>query len=208
MKGLLLKDWYMLVKYCRMYFLIAIVFLATSLFNSENMFLVVYPCLFCGMIPMTLLSYDERSKWLQYSEMLPSTRAQYVSAKYLIGLIPFLLILVTMGIAHSIRMVLTTGFDGKKLAMMLGIMLLMAFLSSSICLPPALMLGVEKGRIMYYLMIAVVCFGGVVSTSILQGKVYTQLHAGPSMLLVPLAAIVLYAVSWYLSIRAYEKREL
>ena len=209
MKGLLLKDWYLMKKYCRMYLFIAAVFLAGSLgSNGENLFMIIYPCLYCSMIPMTLLSYDERSKWQQYSEMLPTTRAQYVSAKYLTGLIPHLLILLVMGVAHGIRMAVTTGFAFKELAMILGIMILMALLATCICLPPAFILGVEKGRIMYYLMIAVVCFSGIAATKLLKGRVFTQMHAGPSMLLVPLAAIALYGLSWYVSIRGYQKREL
>lgn len=34
MKGLLLKDWYMMKKYCRAYLLIAVVFIAVSLGNE------------------------------------------------------------------------------------------------------------------------------------------------------------------------------
>lgn len=63
MKGLLLKDWYMMKKYCRAYLLIAVVFIAVSLFSNDNMFFVFYPCLLCGMIPVNLLAYDERSRW-------------------------------------------------------------------------------------------------------------------------------------------------
>lgn len=36
MKGLLLKDWYMMKKYCRAYLLIAVVFIAVSLFSNDN----------------------------------------------------------------------------------------------------------------------------------------------------------------------------
>ena len=87
MKGLLLKDWYMMKKYCRSYVLIAVVFIALSLVSSGNMFFVFYPCLLCGIIPVNLLGYDERSRWMQYSGTLPYTKRQIVSAKYLIGLL-------------------------------------------------------------------------------------------------------------------------
>ena len=65
MKGLLLKDWYMMKKYCRAYLLIAVVFIAVSLGNEDNMFFVFYPCLLCGMIPVNLLGYDERNNRLE-----------------------------------------------------------------------------------------------------------------------------------------------
>ena len=38
MKGLLLKDWYMMKKYCRAYLLIAVVFIAVSLGNEYQWF--------------------------------------------------------------------------------------------------------------------------------------------------------------------------
>ena len=55
MKGLLLKDWYMIQKYCRSYILITAVFIGISLENGENLFFTFYPCMLCGMIPVTLL---------------------------------------------------------------------------------------------------------------------------------------------------------
>ena len=36
MKGLLLKDWYMMKKYCRAYLFIAVVFIAVSLFSNDK----------------------------------------------------------------------------------------------------------------------------------------------------------------------------
>ena len=39
MKGLLLKDWYMMKQYCRTYPVIAVAFMALSLVDSDNLFL-------------------------------------------------------------------------------------------------------------------------------------------------------------------------
>ena len=86
MKGLLLKDLYMAAKYCRSILLVIVVFLSISFLGEDNLIFGFYPCLFCGMIPASLLSYDERSKWNVYCGTLPYTRAQFVSVKYLFGL--------------------------------------------------------------------------------------------------------------------------
>ena len=100
MKGLLLKDWYMMKKYCRMYIFIAAVFIAVSLVNNGNMFFVFYPCLLCGMIPVNLLGYDERSRWMQYSGTMPYTKTQIVSGKYLVGLLAQLTMLTVIRLAY------------------------------------------------------------------------------------------------------------
>ena len=55
MKGLLLKDWYMMKQYCRTYPDIADAYMALSLVDSDNQNFVFYPCLRCGMIPVILL---------------------------------------------------------------------------------------------------------------------------------------------------------
>ena len=76
MKGLLLKDVYMAAKYCRSYLLITLIFLTVSFFGSQNTFFLFYPCLLCGMIPVNLLAYDERSRFLSYTGVRPITRTQ------------------------------------------------------------------------------------------------------------------------------------
>ena len=106
MKGLLLKDWYMMKMYCKSYHFIAVVFVALSLVSNGNMFFVFYPCLLCGMIPVNLLGYDERSRWMQYSGTMPYTKAQIVSGKYLIGLLAQLTILLVMGVAQAVKMMI------------------------------------------------------------------------------------------------------
>lgn len=45
MKGLLLKDWYMMKQYCRTYPVIAVAFMALSLVDSDNLFFVFYTTL-------------------------------------------------------------------------------------------------------------------------------------------------------------------
>ena len=88
MSGLLLKELYMARKYCRLHLVITVLFLGMAMLPSaENLFLLFYPSAMASFIPVTLLSYDTQSKWDVYFDTLPTSRAQYVSAKYLIGLI-------------------------------------------------------------------------------------------------------------------------
>ena len=126
MKGLLLKDWYMVKKYCRAYLLIAIVFIAISFFSNDNMFFVFYPCLLCGMIPVNLLAYDERSHWMQYSGTLPYTKTQIVSGKYLIGLLAQLAVLAATGIAHGVKMYAAGNFVLGDFAVLMLLMLIVS----------------------------------------------------------------------------------
>lgn len=208
MKGLLLKDLYMTVKYCRSYLLIAVVFIAVSFIGNDNMFFIFYPCLLCGMIPVNLLGYDERSRWLQYSETMPYSRTQIVSGKYLIGLGAQLTMLLATAIAQAIRMNMNNSFSASNYLVMMMLLLTMSVLSSSICLPFIFKLGVEKGRMAYYVMIGIVCGGSVVASTILSDTMQRDIKPNGVMALVCLLGISIYALSWYLSVVFYKKREL
>jgi len=208
MKGLILKDLYMAVKYCRAYALIAIVFLGVSVVNGDNMFFLFYPCLLCGMIPVNLLAYDERSKWLLYSAALPYSKAQLVTAKYLIGLMAQLVVLFATGVAQAVRMHLDGSMDLAGLVLLLSTVLLLSALASSIAMPFMFRWGVEKGRIAYYVMIGIVCASSFLAEDLLQGIAAGSETVGGVTPLFCLGAAALYALSWYLSIKGYEKRQV
>ena len=208
MKGLLLKDFYMMTKYCRAYVWISILFLAVSFVNSENMFFTFYPCLLVGMIPVNLLAYDERSRWLSYSGTLPYTKAQIVSGKYVIGLLAQVTMLLLTGIAQAVRMVHEQVFQWNNYLFLMVMLLLMSMVASSISLPFMFKWGVEKGRMAYYITIGVVCGGSVVATSLFQSQLQEPVSMQSQMPLLGLLGIGIYALSWYLSIVFYKKREL
>ena len=208
MKGLLLKDFYMMTKYCRSYIWIAILFLAISFVNSENMFFTFYPCLLVGMIPVNLLAYDEKSRWLSYSETLPYTKAQIVSGKYIIGLFVQIIMLLLTAVALAVRMVRDQVFHWNSYLFLIIMLLLMSMIASSISLPFMFKWGVEKGRMAYYITIGVVCGGSVVATSLFQSQLQEPIFIQRDMSLLGLLGVGIYALSWYLSIVFYKKREL
>lgn len=87
MKGLITKDIFMIAKYFKLYFLMDVIFIAVAFFSPDSSSFLMIPVLLSGIIPITLLAYDERSHWTEYSGALPYSKAQIVSAKYLIGLL-------------------------------------------------------------------------------------------------------------------------
>lgn len=210
MKGLLLKDFYMAAKYCRTYILIGVVFIAVFFAgsNSENMFFVFYPCLLCGMIPVNLLAYDERSRWLEYSGTLPYTKAQIVSGKYLIGIIVQGAMLLAVGLSQAVRMNLAGTFRLEEFALFMATIFAMATITSSITLPFMFRWGVEKGRIAYYCMIGFVCAAGYLGSVFFTGSTRLAVSQGALMAILTLTGIAVYAASWLAAIALYRKREV
>ncbi len=207
MKGLLLKDLYTMRSYFKSYLLIVVVFLGASFFGG-NTFFVFYPCLMCGMIPTNLIAYDERSRFAQYSDSLPVSRAQSVSEKYLMGLFSQGAVLLVTGIVQGIRMSVNGTFSAGEFIVLMLSLLLVSMLASAVPLPFIFKNGVEKGRLAYYVMIGVVCGAGVLFSGLFEeGRTFEApselLFAGLSLL-----GVGVYVLSWCLSVRFYEKREL
>lgn len=208
MKGLLLKDFYMATKYCKAFIAIVFLFLGVSVANSDMFFFLVYPCMLAGIIPVTLLGYDERNKWLEYSGTLPYTKAQIVSSKYLVGLIAQVSVLILTMIAQAISMHVNNRIDMKSLLILLVTLVAMSCFSSSITLPFMFKWGVEKGRIAYYFMIGFICGGALFISNLFEDQLNPVIQLNSLLFIVCAIAIGIYALSWYLSIRFFEKREM
>ena len=208
MKGLMLKEFYMAWKYCRLHLVITVLFLGMAMLPSaENLFLLFYPSAMASFIPVTLQSYDTQSRWNVYFETLPTSRAQYVSAKYLIGLILGEFLLALTGLSQLLAMKLSGEGSLYQLLSLLSALQFLAIAPPALCLPLIFKWGVEKGRILFLVMIGIV-FGGSAALALgVEDGGSFSLPGNLSVWLL-LGVIVLYALSWVLSIRLYRTREL
>lgn len=207
MKGLILKDLYQMVRYYKSYLVLVVVFLFSSA-NTANLFFTFYPVMIAGMIPPSLLAYDERNKWDLYSATLPVTRKQLVSAKYLIGLLVQLMFLLVTAVFQTGIMVARGSFSLSWLWSLVSMMAVLSALSSSITLPFMFKLGAEKGRMAYYVMIGLTCGGIGAVSAVLKPDVQSMSIGSIPALALVIAACGVYVLSWRLSIRFYERREL
>lgn len=209
MKGLLLKDFYMAKKHLRAWVFMMAAFIAVSCFNPETTFFVFYPCMLSGMVPVSLLGYDERGKWDVYAGTLPCSRAQQVSAKYLVGLMIHGAVLVLTAVGQGITMAATGVFHWSEYLALLGMLVILGLVSASMTLPFMFKYGVEKGRMAYYVMVAVVCGTSALMPQVLTPEIMQQQVSFNAVLSVAVLVVIgLYALSWWLSIRFYEKREM
>lgn len=200
MKGLLLKDYYMTVKYCRMLILMVLIFAAVSAV-SNSIFLISYPFIIAGVLPVSLYAYDEKSGWCSYADAMPYSRAQQVSAKYISALVFICLVMLICTVGKAL-----TGDsfieDFSLLVMLCGT----GLLSAAVLLPFVLKFGSEKGRWAYYAVIIIACViaAAVFDTS---SAVASEL-TGTAVACILAGCVLLFGLSWLLSIKIYEKREL
>lgn len=202
MKGLLLKDYYQLIKNCKMFFLFDIFFLAVSFFYKDGMMFTGFPVMFSGILPLTLLSYDEREGWMDYCGTLPFSEKQIVSAKFLFGLIAQLVTAVVVAVVVFVRSIVFPEYGFPESLMVVGVMFIASLVFPALCLPFCYKFGTEKGRIAYLIVIAIttgLCmpmYGTIVD-------LFEKNKAGNSNILFPLILIgitVVYVISWLVSI--------
>ena len=80
MKGLLLKDWYTLIKQMKIMLVLMLVFACVPGYSMAACAVV-----YAAMLPVTALAYDERSKWDELAAMLPYSVREIVGGKYVLG---------------------------------------------------------------------------------------------------------------------------
>lgn len=204
MSALLLKDFYVMWKQTRVLLILILVFSCLP-----GAFYPTFAVVYAAILPYTAMAYDERSKWGQLAAMLPYADRNIVLSKYLFG---YLSIAVTAGISMVIQSALTliwtqaadnlSPLSTIPLAMGVGVCVL------ALTLPLMFRFGVEKGRLVMFLLIFLVCGGTGAITSITSDIPDGGSYLALALPGVAVAAIVLTAISIPLSLRMYRRKRV
>lgn len=203
MSALILKDFYVLWRQMRLFLLLLLVFSAIpGSFNST--FVVVY----AAMLPYTALAYDERSKWDQLAAVMPYSTRDIVLGKYVFG---WLCIGAAAVLSLLFQAVLALLGSRAFAPAMMALAALGGLCILAISLPVMFRFGVEKGRLMMFLIIFLVCGSAGALSSIAVSVDHTAGGlSGPFaalMAVLPIAAAALTAVSVPLSMKFYARRQ-
>ena len=215
MKGLLLKDAYQMWCYTRWIILVSIAMMLMGLMGMFFMkdgsnFFMLYGGLLLGMSPISLLAYDQGSRFSVCSAALPVTKEQLVGGKYLIGLCGMALAeLLSMAALAAAQLLWGTVSVQITVATLIQVAML-TLLDNIILLPLFYRFGYEKAKYVYYLSIGML--GSFIGYFVSSGDsaLDSILPANGSLLVlvVVLAAVLaLYALSWRLSVAWYGKAE-
>lgn len=199
MKALIQKDVYVLWKQMKIFVIVMLVIMA-----GNGSFGSIFVVIWCAMLPYTALAYDERCKWDQLAAMMPYSPRDLVLSKYVLGWLcagaAGALVLAAQTVIRALRLPLETG---SPLAVLLSFCASACALA--ITLPLMFRFSVERGRMVMFLVIFLVCAGagamGTITVSIDRTAGGLQGPFGVLMLLLPAAAVVLTAVSIPLSLR-------
>ncbi|HHT92869.1 MAG TPA: ABC-2 transporter permease [Clostridia bacterium] len=200
MKGLLLKDFYTLIKQVR-FFLLVLLFMALLPGTSMAPFVILYAV----MLPVSILGYDERAKWDRYAAMLPYTKKSIVLSKYIMGYAGLILASLLTVTAHVVYANIKGSVPELGYFYEIGVLVCIALFYLAVHLPFMYKFGVEKGRLVFLALTAVVVFG----LMYLSDKISKGLMLDPYDLLAYIIPVAITAnlVSILVSIRIYEKKE-
>lgn len=203
MKGLIYKDLCLLFKQARMILLASAfaMLCAGVLSNPSGAYLMLYGGLLLGMVPNTLLSYEEREDWQSYVKTLPLSGKQIVGEKYLFGLIMVAFELVTAVLAMGVSALCGYVWPAGDMAALLAMVACLSLLDTVFVLPLSYRFGTNKGTIVFYLFIGV-WSALVMVLGLGDGRASQAVkQANPAVLLA--AVGVLYALSWRLAAAWY-----
>ena len=216
MKGLLCKDWAILVNSYKKNFLI-LVLLYLGMAVCLHMDYLCYALVaVCGVYASSTMNFDDSAHWDTYARTLPVTPGQVVGCKYLLGLLCTL-----FGSLRAAVGIFLAGQYTDVLEATFSILVIAAFslLLFAVNMPLSYKFGAVRARTWVYL----VTFFAVFATIYVMEKLpYLQrsavtsqldtmgnaITAQPVLLLLPCAAVLLlYLGSWALSVQIYQRKE-
>ena len=196
MKGLLVKDFHLLMQRKSFFFLLAVLTVFMSFTMEGTLFAVGWVTMLMGIVSFSTIAYDEYDNCLPFLMSLPATRRDYAAGKYLFSII--------------------SGFAGWIFAAVVKLILVflpLLLILLSCCIPVELKWGAEKGRM--YLLVIYGIFFALLAAGIrflpeapaFLAKMAAGLSFPIAVCLIFILSFLIFAVSLSLSIRIMQRKE-
>ncbi len=141
MKALLIKDFYLMIKTCKMFFIMILAFFAMGIFIPERSAIYLYAVIFIGMLSHSLLAIEERDGSDKYYLICPVSKKQIVAEKYV-----FSAIMVTVMITAIAVLELIKNTNMSAILFILSLAIALGLIFPSISMPIMFRFGYAKGK--------------------------------------------------------------
>ncbi len=205
MTGLIMKDLLNIKCQAKIYLAILAIWVGVTVINGSFEAFLGFMAMLAVMIPITLMSYDEKNNWTGYALTMPVRRRDIVLSKY-IG---------TIGILTAIGVVLFIFgifLGGGQYRLQIIIFFSISVILDSITLAVTFKWGVEKGRVVFagaFMISAVIVF--LMARGLLEGGVpfltEVSLSLGAISALSLLAAAAAAVISVIISKKIFEGKD-
>jgi len=206
MKGLLLKDFYVLKRQGKILLPLMLFYLFYTFATKSTAMLGTMLILLSILMTITTLAYDEKANWDKYALSMPVSRKAVVISKYLFSLIMILIsLLVIVPVAVLLTLLTPDIVLNEALTVLLSITAV-ATVIFAIQLPIMFKFGVEKGRLLMMIVFLAPTFLAMYlpksglpapSAELLKTLAYTS----------PLIIVILLLISVKISLKIYQSKE-
>lgn len=216
MKGLLCKDWAILVNSYKKNFLIMVALYLGMAFCLHMDYLCYALIAVCGIYASSTINFDDSAHWDTYARTLPVTPGQVVGCKYLLGLL-----FTLFGSVCAAVGVFLSGqhSDALDAASSILVVAALSLLLIAVNMPLSYKFGAVRARTWVYLVTFLAVFAVIYVMEKLpylqRSAVTAQLDtignaitASPLLLLLPcVVVLLLYLGSWAVSVRIYQNKD-
>ena len=209
MKGLLLKDLFVVSEFVRVLTLMVIVFIVSMMAIDGFSVIGAMISLLVVSLVISSFSYDDLAHWDSFAATLPVSRRKLVASKYLFLLLLGVLAVVFNGLVSVLFAALQPGVSLAE-QFVTGILISMAAcIIDFVLIPLIYKYGAEKSRMMMMMVIVIIfgiTYGGAALLNLLNiGTDWIKLP----ILIGGIAAAFLASllISWICSVKIVEKKE-
>lgn len=216
MKGLLRKDWYIFLKYGKMFAVFIVLYAFVAGFSKNALFYASFSVVMGALQVKMIMAYEEQDKWDCLAVCLPLKPEQLVREKYLASLVSTGAVAFLVGASICCaKQISAVGNDFFSPVPAFLMLLFMGSLISAVELPILFRFGVNRGRILLTLVVMLVT--GILASTMAGLREITE--AGGALfgsVSVPAAALIAgavavavigLAISMRISVTVYKKRE-
>lgn len=168
MKGLLLKDWYMILKYEKLYPVFIAVYAVLAAYSPRSVIVFILINVLLGsMTVKTLMAYEEQNKWDSLAVNLPLSKGLLVFEKYLVGFFGVIFANVMTFLIIGLLRPLAKGAMELPLLPLFVLYIALGALYLAVQLPLLFKFGTVRGK--------VIQIGGIGIAALISGVVSTFL---------------------------------
>lgn len=166
MKGLLIKDYYLLLQQKTFYFLMICMVISCGIAGENTAFAISFIMFVFSLLSCNTISYDEYNQGYTFLFTLPVTKQVYVKEKYVLSILTSIIGWVVGCLLALVTMFIQNTLQSFTAVLSFSILLLPALLLlQCINIPIQLKFGSENGRNIRFLLT-----GGIILAVILLSK--------------------------------------
>lgn len=201
MKGLFIKDLLVLKQQWVTYALISVMWLFIGFMNESASFFAGIMTMFTVTVPLNSIAFDEKAKWDKYALAMPIKRETLILSKYLLAGATAAVVFVLSGIVGAV-----TGEELTESLMVSVGCMLSGMVIVSIILPLIFKFGVEKGRLMIFV-VAFLPAAAIFIISKLHLQIPKDMNMDGLLFIFVAAAALVVAVSAMISMNIGKNKE-